>query len=139
MCAQPGRAFLNTPGRRLRRNARYRASFQVLVTLLAAGRYQTLEAHCKDVSKAGLGLMIAAEIASGEVVSLNFTLPGLSEPWEVRGVLRHRRGYHYGFEFLSLCPDRNTILKQFIQGLERADFDQESAVPGTAERRPHGR
>ena len=128
MCAQPARAFLNTPGRRLRRNARYRSSFPVLVTLLVAGRYQTLETHCKDVSKAGLGVMVAAEIASGEVVSLHFTLPGLNDPWEVRGVLRHRRGYHYGFEFLSLGTERGAALKQFIQGLERADFDPDSGA-----------
>lgn len=123
MSAKPARAFLNTPGRRLRRNPRYRSSFPVSVTLLAAGRYQTLEAHCKDVSKAGLGVMVAAELASGEVVSLHFTLPGLADPWEVRGVLRHRRGYHYGFEFLSLGPERSAVLNQFIHGLERADFD----------------
>ena len=127
MCAQPARAFLDKPGRRLRRNPRYRSSFQVLVTLLVEGRYQTLQAHCKDVSRAGLGLMIAEELTSGEVVSLNFTLPGSPEAWDVRGVLRHRRGYHYGFEFLSLTPDRSSVLKQFIVGLERADFDEEKA------------
>lgn len=56
MSAKPGRAFTNTPGRRLRRNPRYRSSFPVLVTLLAAGRYESLQAHCKDLSEiAALG------------------------------------------------------------------------------------
>jgi hypothetical protein len=95
----------------------------VLVKLLAAGRYESLQAHCKDLSEAGIGVLLAAELASGEVVSLNFTLPGLPAPWEVRSVLRHRRGYHYGFEFFSLTSEQTGILKQLIDGLERADFD----------------
>jgi hypothetical protein len=123
MSSQPRRAFINAPGRRLRRYPRYRSTFPVLVTLLAAGRYQRLNAHCKDLSGNGIGVLLAAELRSGEVVSLTFTLPDLSEPWEIRGVLRHRRGYHYGFEFLSLSPEQASFLKQHIQGLERADFD----------------
>jgi hypothetical protein len=119
----PGRAFTSTPGRRLRRSPRYRSSFLVIVTLLAEGRYERLDAHCKDLSQAGIGVLLAAELASGEVVSLSFTLPGLAQSWEVRGVLRHRRGYHYGFEFLSLTAEQETTLKHQIKGLERADFD----------------
>jgi hypothetical protein len=123
MSANPGRAFTSTPGRRLRRSPRYRSSFPVIVTLLADGRYERLDAHCKDLSQAGIGVLLAAELTSGEVVSLSFTLPGLAKSWELRGVLRHRRGYHYGFEFLSLTAEQAGILKQNIQGLERADFD----------------
>jgi hypothetical protein len=123
MSAKPGRAFTSAPGRRLRRTPRYRSSFPVLVKLLAAGRYESLQAHCKDLSEAGIGVLLAAELASGEVVSLNFTLPGLPIPWEVRSVLRHRRGYHYGFEFFSLTSEQTGVLKQLIHGLERADFD----------------
>jgi hypothetical protein len=123
MSAKPGRAFTSAPGRRLRRTPRYRSSFPVLVKLLAAGRYESLQAHCKDLSEAGIGVLLAAELASGEVVSLNFTLPGLPAPWEVRSVLRHRRGYHYGFEFFSLTSEQTGILKQLIDGWERADFD----------------
>ena len=123
MSAKPGRAFTSAPGRRLRRTPRYRSSFPVLVKLLAAGRYESLQAHCKDLSEAGIGVLLAAELASGEVVSLNFALPGLPIPWEVRSVLRHRRGYHYGFEFFSLTSEQTGVLKQLIHGLERADFD----------------
>jgi hypothetical protein len=129
MSAQPGRAFTNAPGRRLRRYPRYRSSFPVLVTLLAAGRYERLDAHCKDLSAAGIGVLLAAELAFGEVVSLNFTLPGSPHPWEIHGVLRHRRGYHYGFEFLSLSREQGGFLREHIQGLERADFELDLTPP----------
>jgi hypothetical protein len=123
MSAKPGRAFINAPGRRLRRNPRYRSSFPVLVTLLAADRYESMQAHCKDLSEAGIGVLLAAELAPGEIVSLTFTLPSLPAPWDVRGILRHRRGYHYGFEFFSLTHEQTGALQQILQRLERADFD----------------
>ena len=121
MSSQPGKARSATPGRRHRRHPRYRSEFAVTVTLLAGNQYQTLEAHCKDLSEAGIGALIAAEVPMGEVVSLNFSLPGLTEAWEVRAVLRHRRGFHYGFEFLSLERERTTALKKYIENLPRVD------------------
>ena len=121
MTAQTGKAIRGTPGRRLRRHPRHRSSFPVLVTLFAGGAYQNLNGHSKDLSEAGIGVLLAAELACGEVVSLKFSLPGSREPWELRAVLRHRRGYHYGFEFLSLAREHRQVLLAHLPGLERAD------------------
>lgn len=121
MSSHPGKATTSAPDRRRRRYPRYRCDFSVVVTLLAGKNYQKLNAHCKDLSEAGIGAIVAAELASGEVVSLSFSLPGSIEPWDVKAVLRHRRGYHYGFEFLSLALERIEVLKNFIQSRERAD------------------
>jgi c-di-GMP-binding flagellar brake protein YcgR len=121
MSSHPGKATTSAPDRRRRRYPRYRCDFSVIVTLLTAGNYQKLNAHCKDLSEAGMGTIVAAELSSGDVVSLTFSLPGSHDLWEVRAVLRHRRGYHYGFEFLSLAPERSEVLKAFIQSRDRAD------------------
>jgi hypothetical protein len=59
----------------------------------------------------------------GEVVSLSFALPGKPERWDVRAVLRHRRGYHYGFEFLSFSEHETRTLETYLAVLERADSD----------------
>jgi c-di-GMP-binding flagellar brake protein YcgR len=121
MSSQPAKATTNVADRRRRRYPRYRCDFAVVVTLLAGKNYQKLSAHCKDLSEAGMGTIIAAELTSGDVVSLSFSLPGSIEPWEVRAVLRHRRGYHYGFEFLSLAMEQIDVLKNFIHSRERVD------------------
>jgi len=121
MSSQPGKATTNAPDRRRRRHPRYRCDFPVTMTLLTGKNYQKLNAHCKDISEAGLGAIVAAELTSGEVVSLNFSLPDSNQSWDVRAVLRHRRGYHYGFEFLSLDQERTDILKTFVRSRERAD------------------
>src|SRR5579862_5475644 len=76
-----------------------------------------------DLAQAGIGVLIAEELKLGEVASLVFSLPETSQEWEVQAVLRHRRGYHYGFEFLSLSRERAEALAGYVEGLQRADFD----------------
>jgi c-di-GMP-binding flagellar brake protein YcgR len=109
-----------SPERRRRRHPRYRTNFPVTLGLLVQNDYQRLEGHGRDLSEAGIGILLAAELASGEVVSLSFSLPNIGQ-WEVRAVLRHRRGYQYGFEFLSLTDEQRKLLARYVQGLERAD------------------
>ena len=113
-----------SPERLQRRHARYRCEFPVVVNLLSGKEHRRLNAHCRDVSIGGIGVLLAEDLIRGEVVTLTFSLPGEPQGWDVRAVLRHRRGYHYGFEFLSL-PDRQAkMLNRYLENLERADFEQ---------------
>src|SRR6267154_6763848 len=95
--------------RRRRRHPRYRSDFQVAVTFLSGNKHQRLEGHCTDLSEAGIGILVASELSVGEVVGLGFTVGG-KFPRELRAVLRYRRGYHYGFEFLSLTAEEQDSL-----------------------------
>ena len=107
--------------RRRRRHPRYRADFRVGVNHLLGHQYQKLDGHCRDLSRAGIGILVAAELNTGEVAGLSFSLPGSDVKWEVRGVVRHRRGYHYGFEFLSLTGEQQKALAGYFKGLEPID------------------
>lgn len=126
MRAQPGKAKNIPPSeRRRRRHPRYYAHFPVGMTLLGGNGYRRLSAHCKDLSEAGIGILVADELVLGEVASLEFSLPDSPSPWEVRAVLRHRRGYHYGFEFLSLTRPQVEMLLAFLQKQVRTDAEKE--------------
>ncbi|MGA7358009.1 MAG: PilZ domain-containing protein [Candidatus Sulfotelmatobacter sp.] len=107
--------------RRRRRHPRYRGDFRVSVTHLLGDEYQKLEGHCRDLSAAGIGIILAAELDGGEVVGLSFLLPEAAHPWDVRAVVRHRRGCQYGFEFLSLTQEQRDLLESFLKGLEPVD------------------
>jgi hypothetical protein len=107
--------------RRRRRHPRYAADFRVTVRHLLENQYQKLEGHCRDLSEAGIGILLAAELNGSEVVGMSFLLPGSTDPWEVRGVVRYRRGYQYGFEFLSLNGEEQKLLMSYFQGLEPID------------------
>jgi len=121
MSAVTGKAVKRSTERRMRRHPRYRCEFPVTLTLFSGDRHETLSAHCRDLSEAGIGILVASDLQLGEVVSLTFLLPGLARSWETRAVLRHRRGYHYGFEFLSISPQENKMLKSYLPVLNRAD------------------
>jgi hypothetical protein len=40
---------------------------------------------------------------------------------DVRAVVRHRRGFQYGFEFLSLTEDQRAELEDCLKSLKPAD------------------
>jgi hypothetical protein len=121
MSASTPKPATNQPERRRRRrHPRFRSDFRVTVKFLLGDKYQSLDGHCRDLSEAGIGILLAAELNVGEVGDLNFALGG-EAPWELRSVLRYRRGYHYGFEFLSLTPERRDHLKAFLKGLTPID------------------
>ena len=118
MPASTSKPASNQPDRRRRRHTRYAADFRVGVSYLLENQYQNLEGHCRDLAEAGIGILLAAELNSGEVAGLSFLLPGSALAWEVRAVVRYRRGYQYGFEFLSLTAKQQESLKSYIKGLE---------------------
>jgi len=107
-----------------RRHARYRCEFPVVVNLLSGKEHQRLNAHCRDISEAGIGVLLAEELTLSEVATLTFSLPGAAQPWDVRAVLRHRRGYHYGFEFLALSERQSKTLIRYLEELERSDCEE---------------
>ncbi len=88
---------------------------------LLGNGYQKLEGHCRDLSEAGIGILLATELNVGEVTALSFSLPESALRWEVRAVVRYRRGYHYGFEFLSLTGEQQAALNGYFNGLEAID------------------
>jgi c-di-GMP-binding flagellar brake protein YcgR len=129
MSAQPGKAANRVAQRRKRRYPRFRSEFPVTVSLFSGRDHEQLSAHCRDLSAGGIGVLIAADLNVGEVASLAFSLPTLPQPWNLRAVLRCRRGYQYGFEFLSLSPQQSQALADYFPTLERSDSDFEKDTP----------
>jgi len=124
MSSTPGKALNNAPHRRRRRTPRYRCELPVALSVFAGDRHLQLHGHCRDLSEGGIGILVAADLNMGEVASLNFLLPGASQPWDVRAVLRYRRGYHYGLEFLSLSDRQGKVLQGYFQDLDRSDSEE---------------
>jgi c-di-GMP-binding flagellar brake protein YcgR len=121
MSASTPKPATSQTGRRRRRHSRYAADFRVTVNHLLEKHYEKLEGHCRDLSEAGIGILLAAELNSGEVTGLSFSFPGSPLPWEVRAVVRYRRGYQYGFEFLSLTGEQRESLRTYLLDRETID------------------
>lgn len=107
--------------RRKRRCPRHRADFPLNVNYLHGDHYQTIEGHSRNLSEAGIGMLLAAELSIGDVAALSLCFPKLASPLELRAVVRYRHGYQYGFEFLALSDEQKQTLTEFLLGMEEAD------------------
>lgn len=113
--SKPKLAKIAFDERRQRRVSRHRVEFRVTLSHFLGDDYANLEGHSRNLSMSGIGILMAAELNSSEVVDLSFQIPGLSVPWEIRAVVRYRRGYQYGLEFVSLTEEQQSQLEKVLK------------------------
>ena len=100
-----------------RRHARYRADLTVKVRVLRADGYVEIPGRCSDVGHGGMGIVLTAEVPPGEVLSLEFQLPGRTEVSAIRAIVRYRKGFIHGLEFLGLSTEQQGTIDAFCEGL----------------------
>jgi len=102
-----------------RRFARYRTEIPLIVRALGQDGYLRIHGRCFEIAENGLGAVISSEFSAGEIVSLEFTMPGASE-MVLRAVVRHRMGFLHGFEFVGLLPEQAVQIKEYCRTLQPA-------------------
>lgn len=71
-----------------------------------------------DMSEGGVLVFAGMELKAGDEVLIEFTPPFANGPVRARGMVRHRRGYNYGIEFL-LDSDTDKEQTEKFRGLLR--------------------
>jgi hypothetical protein len=117
----PKPASVKSDTARRRRHPRYRGDFQVAVKQLIENQYRRLEGHCRDLSESGMGIILAADVATSDVLNLTFSLPGSALTWDVRAVVRFRQGCQYGLEFLSVRDDCRRSIEDYLKSVQPVD------------------
>jgi len=102
-----------------RRFARYRTEIPLIVRALGQDGYLRIHGRCFEIAENGMGAVISSEFGAGEMVSLEFTIPGTSE-MVMRAVVRHRMGFLHGFEFVGVLPEQALQIKDYCQTLQPA-------------------
>jgi c-di-GMP-binding flagellar brake protein YcgR len=65
-----------------------------------------------NINEGGMGGIFVSGWEVGTSVALQFSVPIATNPIKVKGVVRNRTGYRYGFEFTDLTPEeRETITR----------------------------
>ena len=100
-----------------RRYERYRTDFPVNATVLRESGYQDLAGRCGDIGHGGMGAVFNAECVKGEVISLEFRLPDAAEVLSVRSIVRYRKGFLHGLEFLGLTDEQRQEIEAFCSQL----------------------
>ena len=102
--------------RRQRRHPRHDLDERLAVTHEQGGKPKVLQGRCTSLSQGGFGGVLAGHLEAGEVVSVEFRF-GSGEPLRLRAHVRHRRGFHHGFEFLGLSTAQIRSLRDLIRDI----------------------
>ena len=100
-----------------RRHDRHRADFPLKASVLREEGYIEIQGRCADIGHGGMGTVLTAEVEKGEVLSLEFQLPSSPESFLVRAIVRYRRGFVHGLEFLGLSAEQQATIDAFCDGL----------------------
>jgi c-di-GMP-binding flagellar brake protein YcgR len=100
-----------------RRYERYRTDFPVKATVLREKGYEELQGRCGDIGHGGVGAVFNAECVKGEVISLELSLLPDAEPLSVRSIVRYRRGFLHGLEFLGLTEQQRQAIESYCSTL----------------------
>ncbi len=83
-----------------RRFPRYPLDVRVSVKVFRAAPIE-LWGRSNELGQDGIGLTLTGELNTGEVATLELTLPGGGPPLKIRALVRYRDGLRHGFEFLA--------------------------------------
>lgn len=86
-----------------RRAERSRVDRRVRVNTFSQGKPTCFLGRIRDISEHGMGAVIPCSLSIDEQVTLEFSLEDGHEG-TATAIVRHRQGFHYGFDFVSVEP-----------------------------------
>jgi CheY-like chemotaxis protein len=95
---------------------RYRGLVVVTVTI-RSGNAVVIRGRCEDLSESGVGADLHGELLVGDPVLIELSLPKVSERLKLHAVVRHRRDFHYGFEFVAPSTEDRRIISRLTENL----------------------
>lgn len=91
---------------------RHRVTIPVQVSVFEENQYVEFSGEASDFSPNGLCLVLTRQLDKGAAISMNLNLPYNSQTLDLRGIVRHRSGFHHGIEFISLTPRLKQLLER---------------------------
>lgn len=96
--------------RRVRRSGLDR---RLCVSSVHDGKPSAIYGRIRDICEDGLGAVIPCSLRIGEHVTLQFSVEDEIES-EIRAVVRHRKSFHYGFEFIDVDAAARRGIARFV-------------------------
>jgi protein TonB len=115
MSAAPSLALESTPQRGF---PRHPIAVPLDLIALRSGVPETLPGRCTDIAEAGLGAVIAGELAVGQQVAVELRLPNLGLPVRARAVVRYQSRFRCGIEFVGLSAQQREMIRYWIYRCE---------------------
>ncbi len=99
-------------GKTPRRNfPRHPLNVPVDLIALRSGVPETLPGRCTDISEAGVGAVVAGEMAAGQHVAVELRLPNVGVPVRARALVRYQSRLRCGLEFVGLSAEQREMIR----------------------------
>lgn len=93
-----------------RRHHRYELDTPLIARVVGASQTGITRGRSLDISIAGIAGLFPLGWDVGTTVSLEFSVPLTSSPMRVVAVIRYRKQYRYGFEFVELSAGQRELI-----------------------------
>ena len=81
---------------------------------LRSGVPDNLPGRCTDISEAGVGAVVAGDLAAGLQVAVELRLPNVGVPVRARALVRYQSRLRCGFEFVGLSVEQQEMIRYWI-------------------------
>jgi hypothetical protein len=103
-----------------RRFPRYKLEVPVRVLARKGDKTVITQGRGNELNEGGMAVFAGAELRLREEIAVEFTPPYSNQPIRVRCMVRDRKGYVYGLEFLSITAEdhlNTTQIRTVLRGL----------------------
>src|SRR5277367_727259 len=100
-----------------RRFQRYELETELKVGILGVEHRET-RGRSLNINEGGMAGIFVDGWDVGTTVALQFSVPIATAPVKVKGVVRNRTGYRYGFEFAGLTSEERETISRTCRTLE---------------------
>ncbi len=111
MSAAPSPAFDATQQRGF---PRHPISVPLDLIALRSGVPENLPGRCMDLCEAGVGAVVAGELAAGQQVAVELRLPNVGVPVRARAVVRYQSRLRCGIEFVGLSVEQREMIRYWV-------------------------
>ena len=94
----------------VRKSSRFLIDLRLLVR--TSSYSDPLHGRTSNLSEGGLGGTIAGDISMGDIVELEFQMPGTERSLRIMAEVRYRQGFQYGFRFINAAPEQVEIIRR---------------------------
>jgi TonB family protein len=127
MSAVPTPVFDETPQRIC---PRHPINVPLDLIALRSGVPENLPGRCTDISEAGVGAVVAGELATGQQVAVELRLPNVGVPVRARALVRYQSRLRCGLEFVGLTVEQREMIRYWVyrsasQRVDSKDFKKE--------------
>lgn len=100
-----------------RRYPRYPMDIRVSAKVFRADNPVELWGRSIEFGQDGIGVTLTGELQTGEVATLELTLPASTSPLKLRALVRYRDGLRHGFEFLARDEIQREVIRRACEVL----------------------